>query len=317
MARSIGSAGVEFIQSETPTNPSDGDRWIDTSDPARPMRIYSKDRGAFVPTYESVPLFVTEEVITFGESSITISAPTEIEADTGSGVLRLADNEVTPWGPPGSTNTYTDGICFEFEPTIDFTGLSGDISSEITGLNEVFVQDTNGNKIAGDTDVSPGGTFNITGATFSAGTRYEVHVHLSDFSNDTQTYYGSSAPHDLEIWTVYNYNEGSYVRNVGNVTPNSAPTSASATLSWDSIPGDLSAWDRVTWQEVLDNGDLTVDVEVNDGSGWTTLEADATPPYSIASVDPSTDVRLNFSFSRSAGTDPSPKVPYVARRGER
>lgn len=308
---------VVYRQDTKPKDTRGGVIWVDTSASGSPeTKVYDASQGQFAPVV-NIPLFVMDEAVTFGESNVNTSSGYSVYVDTADGEMRLADNRPTPWGPPGSSNTYSSGICFEFEPKIDITGLSGDIAGEITGLNEVYVQDTNGNKQGGDTNVSPGGTFNIDGVTFAAGTRYEVHVDLTDFSTDTQTYTGTSDPHDLEIWTAYNYNGGSYVRNVGNVTPNSGPTSGDGLVAWNNLPDDLAAWDRVSWQEIQADGSITADVEVNDGSGWSTFASDVAPPFSIAGVDPSTDVRLRFSFSRGSVTDSVPKIPYAARRGER
>ncbi|MFT4921052.1 MAG: hypothetical protein ACI8XM_000245 [Haloarculaceae archaeon] len=308
---SAGGGSVDYVQDTAPADPSDSETWVDTNDPARPMHVYSVDRGEWIATYESVPLFVTQEAVSFAESGVSLS---QTGTMVSGGSLQLLDgvfaSASVSYGDVNSVNNWS-GVEFDLATDAD------DLRAKNNGTNGndtgIRLLDATGTVIE-SAMVADGGSYTFIGP-FSAGT-YIIEL-------DTENGYEHIAPTiddnseiDITSGTTAGSTDGNAAYNITQIDAIREDTSGEVTVSYDGIT-DLAAWDRVTAQKEPGGGAVTYDIEVDDGTGWSVLASSVTMPFSIASVSAESDVRIVVSLSRPTTGDTTPQVPYVARRGER
>jgi hypothetical protein len=311
-----GGGSFDYVQDTEPADPSDSESWVDTSDPARTVYVYSADRGEFVPTYEAVPLFVTQEAVTFQETEVqaTYSGTHPEESIVLGGpidtVPRAADQADT-YGSPF-------GVCFN--PNQSLYAIEGVLSSMTANRDsrEVQLRLFSDNSIITTTTPS-NGEFRIE-EPLSAGTEYAISLPAPTSSDYIGYNYDLTTPITGESLDITgDYNDGAKnagrVYGVSELTGVGETTTGTASVSFD-MP-DIAAWDRISWGYDKQAGSVSFDVETDDGTGWSTYATDVLPPVSLGSVPPDTDVRLVASLSRPSTGDASPRVTYVARRGER
>jgi hypothetical protein len=302
--------GPDYIQLSKPSSPSDGETWVDTSDSARPMFIYSTDRGEWVPTFENVPLFVTQEAVSFAESDVNL---TTSDAEVVNGSARLLEEysqtaNINTGNQVSSTDSnYEYGVKVDIKkPVFEITILTDGLSY----VDNFYIFDSSGNELVSSAVSDP----TTVSVSLDPGIYY-----LECSGNSSQTNGGSLD--SGEIFDVVsgsiNQSEDSDIWNFTDITMKSAgSTSGSATAGFDDVE-DLETWDRVSWQTDDGDGSVTATVETDDGTGWSEFAADVAAPYSIAPVPAEDDVRVRFDLSRPTADDTSPLVSYVARRGER
>lgn len=187
---------------------------------------------------------------------------------------------------------------------------------------------TNSDNTGGSKIILEGATIVDLAASVTPEKAYS-YVFEFDWANDqvTVTFDGtehtvgflnaSSAWGDLSFST-YDDNPATTITHwIDDFGVHEAALDGSAAVMFDTIPTDLSAWDIMGAQYDHGGGSVTFDVETDDGSGWAVHAADVVPPVDISDVATDTDVRLVATLSRTAETDATPVVPYVARRGER
>jgi hypothetical protein len=319
-------SGIEYVQDTEPNSSTDGEIWVDTSNPQRPLHVYSTDRGEWVPTVENVPLFVTQEAVSFGESEVDIthgSVNGIVVTEVSGGSVTFRDStKTTDLGVDDDTVGHIDstqGIAFV--PERELSGVRLRVSQNTTNITEFDLRDS-GNSIlesvSGNWDSGDWVSFN---RSFSQGTEYRVTAQNSDdLGRSTGSFpYGGgsgsllSVPHSIAFGGSTTADRYMFQDIEGTYSPLSSNTG----VGFSPTPSDLAAWDRLSWQYDKGDGDLTFDVEVNDGTGWSVHRNDVLPPVSISEVAPTQDVRLVAKFSRQSGSDASPAVSYVARRGER
>jgi hypothetical protein len=71
-------------------------------------------------------------------------------------------------------------------------------------------------------------------------------------------------------------------------------------------------WDAATYQQTLDSETVQVDVQEDDGSGWTTIATDVSRGQDIT-ADPESRVRFKVTLERS-DTSNNPTLDAIARR---
>ena len=311
-----------YAQDTKPSDRRDGILWVDTSDPSRPVAVFSEDSGQFEPVKTDVPLFVTQEAVSFTEADVTTAGDS---ISLQSGTWQLSRN----WYSCGtmSSSAYSsdgDEVGLQFTPKRDFSGgvqveLGSYRLSEGSYTARLYEGDTTGTVLwSNQATYGPGDQITMP-EPLTGGTSYTVTIeshHSGDFGRDSVSLpvetndYTIDRHWDKDTWRT------SQQRGIKRLTP-LAGTQGSVRVMFDSIPDDLTTWDIATWQQYQNDGTVTVDVETDDGTGWTTLNADVLPPVDISDVPVDHDVRVNISVSRPSEADASPQIPYVARRGER
>lgn len=90
-----------------------------------------------------------------------------------------------------------------------------------------------------------------------------------------------------------------------------APNSGQTFVEW-SQPNDVYRWDAATFQRTLDSETVQVDIQEDDGTGWTTIATDISRGQEIT-ADPTSQVRYKVSLSRSNSNN-NPTLDAIARR---
>lgn len=317
-----------YRQDTKPSDSRPGIIWVDTSGSGSPETKVCGDDGTFSPV-ANVPLFVTQEAVTFGESEVDL---THTKTKTASGQVEMQQREDGTKAKgstdvdPGVSAPYEYGPVVE--PNTELFGLVLDISAN-TGTQDftfkLYEWNGDGTVLASTSvaSVSGGDTVRLNGSDWKlqAGTQYFVAADPADTvaigEDDSGNWPYSSSDIDIvEAADSYNstYPQLRHILGVRGILP---VLDAETAVGFSPIPDDLAAWDRLAWQYDEGGGSFTFDVETNDGSGWTTHHSDVLPPVGISGVAPDTDVRLVANFSRTDGDQTSPVLPYVARRGER
>jgi hypothetical protein len=173
-----------------------------------------------------------------------------------------------------------------------------------------------------DGDVYLNGGSQIIGS-WSANTAYSIEV-VMDYENNEATFtlLGTTVTADFENNTdatnrirFYNDTNGTAIRrffifdSIQEGT-NKAST-GSAYVEWPE-PNDVFRWDSVTFQQTLDSETVQVDVQEDDGSGWTTIATDVSRGQDIT-ADPESRVRFKVTLERS-DTANNPTLDAIARR---
>lgn len=258
------------------------------------------------------PILVTQEAVSFGESNVSVAGNVSVVG--GSVVLPESTDTMSRTNDDSNETDAWGG--FRFEPTSPVTEVYMETSNNSGNASSFRID-----RVSDGVTVASGGSgssHRFTGLSLEAGVRYNF---LADISSPGVFYDGS-----FPISTAHgdfvtggrgtNASGGDYF-GLDNFEVVGTSNSEAATVSFGSKPADLDAWDIITWQYDKGGGSVSFDVEVNDGSGWSTFAADVLPPVDIASVAETSDVRVVASLSRASAADTSPAVPYVARRGER
>lgn len=317
--------GPNYIQDTEPSNPSDGETWIDTSNPARPVSVYSADRGEWVATFDSVPLFVTQEALTFEESNIQLTTGNAI-VDSGSVELEDSSEESSSsadedtyfnesgWhGIRITPNKPIKRLRLGFFPNTDEYG-----NSTVNDLRVVRVSDSEVIKsISGNWEIFEFPDYPEFDVSLESGVSYDIEANIdgvpispSESFPVTNPIFDVVGPSSNRVSGDDHWQTFDYIRATSNITE------GSTTIGFNR-PEDLSSWDRVSWQADDGGGSVSATIETNDGTGWSSFASDVAAPYSIASVPADHDVRVRFDLSRPTDDDTSPRVSYVARRGER
>jgi hypothetical protein len=311
LGESVSVGGIDYVQGTEPASPSDSETWIDTSDPARPLYVYSADRGEWVPTFESVPLFVTQEAIGFSESDVSLGHNNTM---VSSGALQLLDGVFKSASINYNNVQSVDNWSgFQFDLATGCDDLRVTNRGASTSPAPIRLIDSGGTVLE-QGGAPDGGAYTFSGP-FPAGT-YIVELDTTGNYEHTGPTVNDNPEINITSGTKGGATDANGPYNFTLIESIRRETAGDIKISF-STPADLAAWDRLSWQYDRGDGGLTFDVEVNDGTGWSVHRNDVLPPVSISEVDRTQDVRLVAKFSRQSGGDASPAVSYVARRGER
>lgn len=307
---------IVYAQTTQPTDERDGVMWIDTSVETRPLHVYSETSSQWEKVSAEVPILVTQEAVSFGESGTVLN---QDGTHLTNGALEIPDTAPRSEGSLGDINNDSAETGLIVTPKASVDSLTATPSSNNAGITRHrLIRDSDGTVL----ETINAGVESVTFSTsLSAGATYRVIADAEGATYDHARQQVDNAPFSYPAITVEEgyYNNGGASLYWYTYESVEMPDilSGTATVGFGSIPTDLSAWDIQTWQQYENQGSVTADVEVDDGSGWSTHATDVLPPVDISGVDSSHDVRASLTLSRSAESDTSPQIPYVARRGER
>lgn len=218
------------------------------------------------------PIAETDEAETFNESDLSLS---QTATTINSGELRVSQSEPvrTVFDRNGSTGTSSYQTVFSDSVTLSgSTNISYDItveSSDSISSGEVRLRDT------------------TRGVTIAEGS-YGPNAGTVDLKQTESIVSGSQTTVNL----AFQVNGAGAVYDV-QLTKNQIPTSGTAIVEW-SEPQDVFRWDAITFQR---RGDVTVDIQHNDGSGWTTAKTDVDPGGEIE-ARPTDRVRFRVQLQK-------------------
>lgn len=310
---------VVYAQDAPPADERDGVIWVDTTTEKRQLHVYSEQTAQFEPVKTDVPVFVTEEAVTFQESGPG-QGFNSTEVDSHNGTIRLV---LASTGPITSRNADNDsfsssndtGVRIEANRALD--GVYGSVSANTTGVTRAYlfrIEDGGGRTRIADTAINTGSfAFDVP---LEAGRRYDITADAEGASFTKGLISGHSAPHAGDALDII-AGSGDDVNNiwcVNDIGSRQGSGPGVHQIHLGQPEEDLVAWDLKTWQSDPVDGTLSFRIDVDDGSGWTTHATNVTSPYDISGIDPSWNIRLHTDMDTTAR---SPRLKYVARRGER
>jgi hypothetical protein len=282
--------------------------WIDTSSGTNTVKIRDNE-GNWTSVVPNFPIFVTQEGVSFNESDITLSGDYIIN----NGAISYPTTSIGDSQSNFNGNNVDSGG-YRFTPSFD------NLTLEVTpyhptrsAYSKLALRNYGGGDIETYSNVTIGDSIEFN-TTLSQNTDYEVYIEQTgDTSIGSEIDINTPLTTNESIVTNGTTSTSNYIRCFSNIKL-TKPNADNTIVEFSSIE-DLSAWDRVSWQQKVNNGSITVNIEVNNGSGWNTLASDIASPYSIASIDPTSDIRIVFNLSYT--DNEAPLISYVARRGER
>jgi hypothetical protein len=271
--------------------------WIDTSGGTNTTKVRDNE-GNWNSVVPNFPIFATQETVSFGETNVDTD-----EKFIDGGALSLPN-------PP-----FTDSF-----DTVDMGSYTGTTLFRLTPEKECDIT----------FHTNPNSAWNDSGAYIERDGGVQKNFAAGDDvtftnvpGNEQSLFYLST---EGQIYGVEDYlinlpfisqDNPSDLPGIDGITVDMVVTDETVTVEFTSIPEDITAWDRVSWQSQNEDGSITSIIETNDGGGWEEYATNVAPPYSIASIPTSEDIRLKFNLSRPNTNDTSPLISYVARRGER
>lgn len=269
------------------------------------------------PSEISQGIPVTDETLTFAEVDVVLGHGNTSVVDEG---VQLSDERGWnyDWGDWDSIFNSEDGVNrqFNFVPKQPLTGAGWDCgggSYQTGGIttNVTITEVATGTQVASVSGTSR--TLVATGLTLTEGTEYRMNytINAGERMMRNCTY-----PNDFGTVTITSGDDSMYGEAALFRGP---PGGGNVNIDWSNSQSYISNWDIVTFQtEGVDaNNPLTVDVQTNDGSGWTTAQSDISPNTSIRDVPPDSDVRLRAHLSRVDHNANGPRIVYAARRFSR
>jgi len=225
----------------------------------------------------SRPIADTDEAETFQESDVTLS---QSRTTVNSGEVQLSQN-----AQPVRTLFDKSG---NKEPTDSYTTL---VSGEVTlSENTSISYDITAEPIASD---DPTGTARLRdttrGVTIAKGDYKVTSVPTPARLQQTESIISGSQTTVNLAFQVKNA-EANYD---AQLIKNKRPQSGTAVVEWPE-PTDVFRWDAVTFQR---QGDVTVDIQHNDGSGWTTAKTNVDPGEEIE-ARPTDRVRFRVQLQK-------------------
>lgn len=271
--------------------------------------------------YQSVPpVQVRQEAATFTEAEVSVShTGTRVQ----SGSIELSPTFGSTATRPSDDNVITDPSSdrwggLRLNPNVDIIGVQAVISANTINIPEVRLFDTSGNVIASATGDFSAGDFVELEANIASGTDFFIgagHDSSSEEGDLTSPSYPYSSS-DIDITGGdYDVSDGaagtSFLRAFNDVTAvlSGSNTTGDAIVSFADVR-DLESWDLATFQRTLDDEEVTIDIEDENGN---VLFSDISQNFDISTVVNSTNPRFHVYLSRN-DTSNNPTVDYLARR---
>jgi len=257
---------------------------------------------------EARPIAQKDAAETFGEPDVTVSG-TGVE--TSSGSIQMRDSEETAIGPDPNGN-YIDNAegGMVISPIVNISEVSATLQSsswstsgEIDGYKIERLSDGAivGEKTGLGGTVSPGDTLTLTGLSLDPSHEYAVYVTDSEDKMDVSYNSQSGFDHSGEAFsTAGAWIDGTRRADITlafkSIEVTSPPLDVSAYITW-SDPDDIYRWDAATFAASPDGETVTVNIEANDGSGWTEIATDISRGDSI-NAHPDSAVRFRVDIKR-------------------
>jgi hypothetical protein len=259
----------------------------------------------------TTPIADKDAAETFAESDVMLShSNTEAASQsirlrndiTGDTVSRSADD-----GSFG--NTTVDA--FDIVPTdYALSGFDGEIGSNTGTIIRVTVyRESDGATIGEWTGSQSSGTVTVPFDTYAVpGERYRVEIEQdgSGLGLLQNTSYPYTSTH-VDIKDP----GGGYFWVFNSVTPDYQAATGSVYVEWPN-PDDVFRWDAATFTRTEDGGDVTVNIEENDGTGWTEITPNIARGDSIDAA-PDSEVRFRVDMDRTETTN-APTLDSIYRR---
>jgi len=258
----------------------------------------------------SNPIAQKDAAETFAESDVTVITTGTTVANKSLEILSPVPVYDTTMGITFSSLTGTYGIVFDaLKDTlgVEYRYASGN-SGSITPRIEF---ESDGTTVATGSSVSPGESGTIE-ADLTAGVSYRL---VGDFDSQDRASGGSPPQTDGtgSLTATGAYNDGSLGDSSFYVFDQFEAITATGTVTveWPA-PTDIFRWDAATFTRTPDGGTVTVNIEENDGTGWTEIATDISRGDSIDAA-PDSAVRFRVDISRT-DTSNNPTLDSIYRR---
>jgi len=307
---------------DTPTYPADGTLWNPGDGTTQRY-----DGGEFLPVATS-PITEQDGTDTFDGSNGETVTSTGAEVKSDSVVLDLATGTTATADPDDSTTTKINSRGLEITPNTDISGVDVTLSSNQGTVDTVFLGQADSliDEITGS--FSSGDTVRLNGS-LSSGTSYVVGVFNSGSSytvgeDSSPSFPYTSGDIDITSGAVNNHPDDSTSgqasastrRSFISVSAVTQPTSATAYVEWPQ-PDDVFAWGKAAYTVAEDGETATVDVQTNDGSGWTTIATDINRGTDLSALGASAGDKVRFKVNLSRETTSNnPRLESIYRRYE-
>lgn len=266
---------------------------------------------------------ILEKAETFTETDVNVADSTATARNES---IRLAWDQSTASPPDltGTTTTIGGGSAgLVVNPNYPIEELVLTKSSNTTDNNGIYarVYKSDGTQI-GSADFTSG-TATISGLELSAGTDYHVMATgLGSSSFDCGRASAGSTPHSstlLDITAGATMPDGgnpstdsTYLYAIESVVAKGRVRSSGSTTAEIAAPDDIFAWDIASFIVTQDGGSVSIGLEENDGTGWSTIATDIGRGQEIT-ADKDSNVRFTIDISRSDPTQ-VPRVEALYRR---
>lgn len=245
---------------------------------------------------------------TFQESEVSVSH-TKTVVPPGGGHIQLG------WGAGGETSiadmggysavTSTGDQGAIVNPNLKLGGITAHLSSYFDNNKQINLETPDGN-VVDYGDCSPGGSVRLTGNLYP-GQDYHAVVYVA--SGGVPSFDKTPSTNDIDVTGgIRGDSTNDSVLALDRVEAIAADKylDGTAFVEWTGERRDLYEWDTATYTATQGDGNVTVYIQHNDGSGWT--RANGGEPvsrnYSLnddGAISPPDDVRFEFVVSRPNG----------------
>jgi len=269
------------------------------------LRLISENSSGSIAKKDAAETF-NESDVTLSHSATAVIGGSVVLGTWGATTSRPSDNE-------SASDERKSGLAIN--PNISGTGVRADVSGNTLGLTRGYLCQDDGTVIA-DAPID-GGSFAIADVPLSSGTRYHLVADAEGAGYTRGSYYQSSSPHTgVDVDIIEGLYTASLASSGGEYTLNNVEllnpkTSGSVTVEWPAL-GDIYRWDAATFTRTPDGETVTVNIEENDGSGWTEIAADISRGEDITAA-PDSDVRFRVDIERAEPLN-NPTLDSIYRR---
>jgi len=256
---------------------------------------------------QGTPIAQKDAAETFDESDVIV---TNNLTSSGGGSVSLTDTPPNVQAP-GSFSTFSaDGSStgLRFVPKEDMAGIEVDVNAKISGNDSTLF--INGSDISQQSkSYTPGDTvtFNLT---LTAGTAYDIWIYEVSY---TSVRTSASYPYEAATFDVTgSYNGGSTYWEVFDAIRDVDKVESGTAFIEFPAPEDIYRWDAATFTRTPDGETVTVNIEENDGTGWTEIAPDIGRGDDI-DANPDSEVRFRIDIERTDMAN-NPTLDSIYRR---
>ncbi len=296
---------------EQDTAPNDkGALWLDTSKSPTVLKYYNGNEwDSAKPT--QTPLEY-DKAVTFGESDVTVTNNNTI---VNSNNVELGTGRFANYSPSyDSTGNRSNKIGMKIVPQTDLKGMYG---YENNGnLTTAYILDSNGNVLSSQSIGNVGNREVEITQNMTSGNTYYFVADAGGSSVNTTRYNNNTFTSDYyDVTNGYNAGEDSswqYAwRDIEAIAD--APNGNSI-IEWSGVRS-ITEWKSVTFKRTLDNENVDVYLEYNNGNGWNKTNNGNPIPrgYDLttdSNISQDTDLRIDVNISRS-NTSNNPRLNNV------
>lgn len=253
---------------------------------------------------------------TFSESDVTVSGGGIITSNDRVELTSGTENYFSSFAEDFSGSGEWAGSTFSVNGTLDatFTVTVANNTSQ-TSMTDFRIKNLDdGTIVSKETglSVSPGNSYSHSVTGLQEGVEYAMQGYSSEHTQDTDSSFGGSgALVNIGTGVVRSSTKKNRKYFFEDFTVDGAFMSTTTTVEWPK-PNDVYRWDAATFQRNQDGETAQVDIQEDDGSGWTTIATNIGRGEDITAA-PDSQVRLVINLDRASDTN-NPTMDLLSRR---